>query len=270
MSIWRLLKHESNNGFFNMAVDEAMLQSRIEERTPNTLRLFRWRPSTVSIGRFQNVDHEVNLAHCETDGVNVVRRISGGGAVYHDSEDEITYSVTVKREDLGTNDVTEAYTRICNGLVEAAHILSVDAKYSEGNVRQCPNITVRGRKISGSAQAHRKGVTLQHGTFLIDVDLKRMFRFLRFPWKRSHVDCISVAERKITSVAAELGHRVSVDQVYRAFAEGFEQALDVKFVESGLTSYELNAARKLVEEKFAAPEWNLGGKTVASILKPVS
>ncbi len=269
MSVWRLLKPELNNGFFNMAVDEALLQSRIEERTPNTLRLFRWYPSAVSIGRFQNVDSEVNVAQCEADGVNVVRRISGGGAVYHDSEDEITYSVIIKQEDLGTNDVREAYTRICRGLVEAAHLLGVDAKYSEGSVKQCPNITVNGRKISGSAQAHRKGVILQHGTFLVDVDLNKMFRFLKFPWKGIHIDCLSVAERKITSVATELGHLVSLNRVCQAFTQGFEQALDIAFVESGLTSYELHAARKLVEAKFATPEWNYRGETEASILKPV-
>ena len=261
MSSWRLLKLETHNAFVNMGIDEAILRARIEEKAPNTLRLYRWRPPAVSIGRFQNIYNEVNLENCKTHGVDVVRRISGGGAVYHDSEDEITYSVIVKRRDLGTEDIAEAYRHICNGLIEAARILNVDAEYNEGNVKQCPNITVKGKKISGSAQAHKKGVILQHGTFLMNVDLEKMFTFLKVPWKEGCMDIVSIAKGKITSVADELGSRPSVDRVYEALIEGFEKALGVRFVEEGLTDYELNVAQKLEREKFATLEWNLMGKT---------
>lgn len=149
MSVWRLLKAETHNAFFNMAVDDAILQARIEGKTRNTLRFYRWHPSAISIGRFQNISNEINLEDCRTHGVDVVRRVSGGGAVYHDSEDEVTYSAIVKQEDLKTNDIAEAYNRICNGLIEAARLLGVNAEYNEGNIKQCPNIIVKGRKISG-------------------------------------------------------------------------------------------------------------------------
>ncbi|MFQ6068203.1 MAG: biotin/lipoate A/B protein ligase family protein [Candidatus Bathyarchaeia archaeon] len=270
MSVWRLLKSETNNAFVNMAVDEAIMQARIEEKAPNTLRFFRWNPSAVSIGRFQDIYNEVNLESCRRHGVDVVRRISGGGAVYHDSEDEITYSVIVKREDLGTNDVAEAYHYICNGLIEAAHILGVNATYNKGNIKQCPNITVKGRKISGSAQAHKKGVILQHGTLLINVDLEKMFTFLNVPWTDACVDLISVAKRKITSIANELGHRVSLDCAYEALTKGFEKALGLQLVEGNLSNHELNLTKKLKKEKFATYEWNFEGKTSTLSLKPVS
>ncbi len=267
---WRLLKPETRNAFFNMAVDEAILRARIEGKAPNTLRFFRWHPSAVSIGRFQNIQNEVNLENCRTHGVDVVRRISGGGAVYHDSEDEVTYSVIVRQQDLGTNDIAEAYSRICNGLIEAAHFLGVQAEYNKGNVKQCPNIIVKGRKISGSAQAHKKGVILQHGTLLVDVDLKKMFTFLKIPWKDACIDVVSVAERKITSVADELDSPAPIGRVYEVLIKGFERALGKKLEEDVLTGYELNLARKLEKEKFATKGWNFEGKTSLLSFKPVS
>lgn len=260
MYLWRLLKPETRNAFANMAVDEAILRARIEEKVPNTLRFFRWHPSAVSIGRFQNIFNEVNLRNCRIHGLDVVRRISGGGAVYHDSEDEITYNVVVKQEDLGTDDVAEAYRYICNGLIEAAHILGVDAEYNKGKIRQCPNVTVKERKFSGSAQAHKRGVILQHGTLLMKVDLEKMFTFLKVPWKTPSVDLISIAARKITSIADELDTCVSIDRAYEALTVGFEKALGIQFVEESLTSYELNLAQRLKEQKFATREWNFEGK----------
>ncbi|MGE5556835.1 MAG: biotin/lipoate A/B protein ligase family protein, partial [Methanocella sp.] len=85
-----------------MAIDEAILQARIEDKVPNTLRLYRWQPSAVSIGRNQNPHEQVHLDAAERLGVDVVRRPSGGGTVYHDFEGEVTYAVVAKTADLGT------------------------------------------------------------------------------------------------------------------------------------------------------------------------
>ncbi len=260
MRYWRLLTLETHTAFFNMAVDEAIMRARIEEKVPNTLRLYRWRPSAVSIGRFQNIYEEVHLENCRIHGVDVVRRISGGGAVYHDMEDEVTYSGIVKREDLGTDDIAEAYSSICNGLIEAAHVLGVNAEYHQGNVKQCPNITVKGRKISGSAQAQKRGVILQHGTFLMKVDLKKMFTLLKSPWQNACIDLVSVAKKKITSVADELGSPLPTDQVCRALTYGFESALGIQLEKGDLTTYESGLAQRLEKEKFAAHAWSFNGK----------
>lgn len=261
MPIWRLLEPETHNAFFNMAVDEAILQATIEGKAPNTLRLYRWFPSAVSIGRFQSVQDAVNLEACRLHGVDLIRRISGGGAVYHDFGGEVTYSVIAKKGDSGTDDVAESYRRICNGLIEAARNLGVNAQYSEGNVRQCPNVTVKERKISGSAQAHKKGAILQHGTFLLNADLKRMFTLLKVPWADANVDLVSIAKRRITSVAEELGRTPQIGLVYQALVEGFEKALDIRLEERKLSEYESELATRLEKNKFSTREWNFEGKT---------
>jgi len=260
MAVWRLLKTETYNAFMNMAIDEAIMKARIENHVQNTLRFYCWKPSAVSIGRFQNIEKEVQLDNCRKHGIDVVRRITGGGTVYHDSEDEITYSVVANKKDLEAPDITAVYARIYAGLAEAVKILGLRADFNKGNVKTCPNLMVKGKKISGSAQSHKKGVVLQHGTLLVDVDLKKMFTFLRVPWARTCMEVVGVAERKITSVKKELGRHVSVEEVKETLVKGFQKALNMKLVRGELTLYEKELAEKLCKEKYATDDWNFHGR----------
>ena len=261
MSGWRLLKLETHSAYVNMAVDEAILTARIQNLAPNTVRFYRWNPSAVSIGKFQDVQNEVQLENCRKHGVDVVRRITGGGTVYHDAEHEITYSVIAAKEDLKAKDVTAVYTKIYGGLAEALRLMGLTADFNLGNAKTCPNLTVKGKKISGSAQSHKKGVVLQHGTLLADVDLERMFTLLRVPWAKTCMEVVHVAEDRITSIRKELGRSVSQQEVNQALIGGFEKALNITFEEGDLTGYERDLADKLHSEKYAADEWNLHGKS---------
>lgn len=258
---WRLLRLETRDAFTNMAIDEAILTARIQGRVPNTLRFFMWKPSAVSIGRFQDASTTVHLENCRKHGVDVVRRISGGGAVYHDQRDEITYSVIVSEKDFGSVDVFQAYRMICGGLIEGAKILGVDVDFNPGDSRKCPNITIGNRKISGSAQSRKRGVLLQHGTLLIDVDLEKMFTFLRVAWAKTSIDVMRVAKNRITSVTNETMSGVPIEEAYDALVAGFGRALNIQLEEEELTSYELSLASTLRREKFATDDWNLRGMT---------
>ena len=244
-----------------MAIDEAVANARIADRVPNTLRFYRWVPSAVSVGRFQNPSDTVRVEDCRQHGVDIVRRTSGGGTVYHDSQGEITYSVIVKERDLGSTDVVYAYNKICTGLIEAASILGINAHFSPGDQRNCPNLAVDGRKISGSSQYHKGGVLLQHGTFLLDVDLEQMFTYLRVPWARTISSVVCVANEKITSVKKELNRDVSVHEAFEALVNGFQKALEMELMEEPLTELEQRLAAKLQEEKYSQTSWNMKGST---------
>jgi lipoate-protein ligase A len=267
MNYWRILKIETFNAAMNMAIDEAILLSRAADEVPNTLRFYRWKPSAVSIGRFQKLEQEVNLANCKKFGIDVVRRISGGGTVYHDAESEVTYSVVAKISDIGAKDITEAYSRVYAAISEALRMLGIQTDYSPGDIKNCPNLTVNGRKISGSAQANKSGVVLQHGTLLLDVNLQRMFTLLRVPWANNCVQTINVAKGKITSLKMELGHEVTPETAANVVAHGFAVALNIQVVENVqslngvLTLNERQLAKKLYEEKYSTKEWNFEGKT---------
>ena len=93
MDEWRLLHLEIYDGYWNMALDEAILKFIIEKKSPNTLRFYKWNPSTISIGRNQSLSSEVETTIAQDKGFDVVRRITGGGAVFHDRNREITYSI---------------------------------------------------------------------------------------------------------------------------------------------------------------------------------
>ena len=261
MAVWRLLKLETYNAFMNMAIDEAIMKARIENHVQNTLRFYCWNPSTVSIGRFQHIEKEVQLDNCRKHGVDVVRRITGGGTVYHDAKDEITYSVVANKKDLEAPDITAVYAKIYAGLAEAVEILGLRADFNKGNVKTCPNLMVSGKKISGSAQSHKKGVVLQHGTLLVDVDLKKMFTFLRVPWARTCMEVVGVAERKITSIKKELGRHVPVEEAKKALVKGFQKALNVKLVRGELTLYEKELSEKLCKGKYVTDNWNFHGRS---------
>ncbi len=270
---WRIIGLDVNDAYMNMAIDEAILTARIKELVPNTLRFYLWKPSAVSIGRFQNVFKEIHIENCQRHGVDIVRRITGGGAVYHDFKGEITYSVIIKEEDLETKDVIASYNTICNGLIETTKILGVNANFQPGNQRNCPNLIIDGKKISGSSQRHKNGVILQHGTFLLDIDLVKMFTFLRVPWAKTITDVICIARERITSIKQELTLNIQVEKIYHALIEGFQKAFNVKFPkEEMLTVYEQKLAEKLRDEKYSTREWifskSIEKNTLKSRLEP--
>jgi lipoate-protein ligase A len=259
LNAWRLLELGTHGAFMNMAIDEAIMNARIEGLNADTLRFYRWRPSAVSIGKFQRVENEVQLENCKGGGIDVVRRITGGGTVYHDAEDEITFSVIANRESLKANDIADVYSRIYTGLTEALRLLGVAADFNEGSAKTCPNLTVKGKKISGSAQCHKRGVVLQHGTILAKVNLEKMFTYLRVPWAKSCMQIVSIARNKITSLHDELGKNVSTAELNHALIEGFRRGLDIKLVNGGLTPYELELAERLCRQKYGTDDWNLCG-----------
>ena len=261
MSDWRLLKFKTNDAFMNMATDEAILRARIDDEVPNTIRFYGWNPSAVSIGKFQNVEKEVQVDNCRKCGVDVVRRITGGGTVYHDAQDELTYSVIVVKEDLQARDITEVYAKIYAGLAEALKTLGVTADFSEGNAKTCPNLTVNGKKISGSAQCHKNGVVLQHGTLLVKVNLERMFELLRVPWAKTRTEVINVASRRITSITDELKRDLSLDEIESALANGFQKTLGTNLRDGDMIRHERELAKTLFETKYATSDWNYSGSS---------
>jgi lipoate-protein ligase A len=258
MDTWRYLPLQTCTPQMNMAIDEAILNARIADKVPNTLRFYRWSPSAVSIGKNQNPNEQAYLENCKRFGVDVVRRISGGGTVYHDFEGEVTYSVVAKVSDLGSADVTSVYTKIYGAIYDALRLLGVPADYSSGDAKNCPNLAVDGKKISGSSQIITRRVVLQHGTLLRSVDIDKMFQLLQLKGASCTL-AADIGKRKITSIQNELAHKISPDTVANAMAQGFRAILKIQLNESELTPEEFASAEKL-KEKYASEKWTLEGK----------
>ena len=260
MDTWRLIPLEVHDAFMNMAIDEAILQSRMENLVPNTIRFYQWQPSAVSVGKNQNPDDTVYVESCRKLGVDVVRRSSGGGTVFHDQTGEVTYSVTAQTRDLDAADITAVYTSIYAAITDALRLLGIPADFSAGNQKNCPNLTVNARKISGSAQTVKRNIVQQHGTLLLNANLPLMFQLLRIKGVDNCSLATQIAQRKITSVQNELGHAVTPETAVNALTQGFKAILKINLKPTQLTLYEQALANKLCNSKYATDDWNQNGK----------
>ncbi|NHI91391.1 MAG: lipoate--protein ligase family protein [Candidatus Lokiarchaeota archaeon] len=252
MNEWRLINLETHNGFSNMAIDEAILNARIRNEVPNTVRFYRWNPSTVSIGKNQSISAEANIEMCKNHGVDIVRRITGGGAVYHDYEGEITYSVIVKQEQDIPFETDLSFIKLCTGIIIALNKIGLNAYQGK---HHCPSIFIDERKISGNAQTRRKGVILQHGTILRDYDPELMYTFLRVREGIKKEKVVHSVYQKITTIKRELKTQVDFSELERILKESFEESFKTKFLEIGLTNSEKFEAERLEKEKFNTKEW---------------
>jgi lipoate-protein ligase A len=253
MNSWRLIDLETYNGFMNMAIDEAILEARIADKVPNTFRLYRWKPSCASIGRNQSMRQEVDIEACKKLGVDYVRRITGGGAVFHDNIGEITYSIVAKKENFLPADIDETFRILCRGIIVALGDFGLDAQHG---VFHCPSIFVGDRKISGNAQTIKKDVVLQHGTVLLHYDPELMYNILqvKVPGYKSKV--VSSVYQKVTTLEQEVKHTYDFEVVKNALIEGYKKGLNASFDLETLTEKESSMAQELAIEKYKTDEWN--------------
>lgn len=279
-STWRLICTPPGSGAWNMAVDEAILEAVGRQDAPATLRLYAWHPPCLSLGYAQpvaDVDDEALRDH----GWELVRRPTGGKAILH--TDELTYAVIGPESDERlSGGVLESYLKLSQGLLEALRVLGVEAQAVEhpakgvannsfgasnadgGQAVQNPvcfevpstyEITVRGHKIIGSAQARRKEGVLQHGSLPLCGDLTRILQALVMPQGLPrHTASERLMSRAIT-LEAVLGKAVSWEQAAQAFIKGFGQALNLELIEAELSTAEKARAQALVAEKYAHPGW---------------
>lgn len=242
---WRVLRYEKANAAFNMALDEAIAEAIAFRVAGPTMRFYGWEPSAVSIGRFQKLNEVVDLEECRRLGVDVVRRSTGGGAVFHDSGREITYSV-ICPEDMMPQDVNEAYREIGGWIVNALKLIGIDASFEPIN-----DVLVDGRKISGSAQSRRKGIFLQHGTLIYEIDRARMFSVLKVPQDKLASHSMSGPGDMVTSVREH--RKVPWDYVVAAMVNAF--IMNREWYVGDLTQDELARAEVIAKLRYADPRW---------------
>ena len=260
---WRLLVTEPTDGATNMAIDEALWRSRRAGAAPPTLRFFGWAPPTISVGYGQPLDDHVDTAACRALGVGLVRRPTGGSAIYHDGpERELTYSVVATVDDLEVGrDLLLTYRWIGRALERGLRALGAEAELVAARAPEglAPTfcfartgtyeIEIDGRKVVGSAQRRQGDTFLQHGSVLLGVDASR----LRVLFPRTHDPLATM-----TTLEAALGRRPAFDEVATALADAFEDEHHLRLRPDGLSSEELATTERLVNDKYATPGW-LGG-----------
>ncbi len=252
MDEFRFIDLEVHTAFENMAIDEAVMLAMKEGKVPPTLRFYRWSPSAVSIGTFQGMKDEVDVEFCESKGIDYIRRITGGGAVYHDFEGEVTYSIIIpKNHRLAPSDILESYRLLCGGIVKALEHLDI-----EGEFKPINDVDVGGKKVSGNAMTRRHGCVLQHGTTLLDLDVNLMFTILKVPQEKISDKMIADVKERVTSIRNILARDVQINELQEALKHGFSHALNIELSPGNLTTEEKETATMLAQEKYSSDEWN--------------
>ncbi len=261
---WRMLVTEPGDGATNMAMDEALWRGRQAGTSPPTIRFFAWAPPTVSLGYGQPLDGHVDVAACRALGVGLVRRPTGGSAIYHDGpERELTYSVAASADDIGggARDLLHSYQWIGRALVAGLQALGAPVEmvgvargdepapaFCFARTGSC-EIELDGRKVVGSAQRRHGRCFLQHGSILLGVDEPRL-RAL-FPTTRDPL-------MTLTTLETALGHRPKFDDVAQALGAAFEAEHGLDLRPDGLSADETAAVERLVREKYATDAWLRG------------
>ncbi len=256
--VWRFLDFQRYNAFENMAIDEAIFRETVKNKVPPTIRFYGWRPAAVSIGYFQDVEKEINVKKCCAAGVDIVRRISGGKAVYHCSE--VTYSVIASIEEksfpadiVGTYKViSDCITRgladlgIVTALAEAGRPLPGDAFTACCfSVPSRNELLVAGRKICGSAQMRTSGGFLQHGSLLMDFDPVQTASFL-LP-ARTDIQLKTLRD-SVAAVNEEMNRVVDEEEICASLKRGFVAVLRKEIEAGALTPVEEKLAHDLMHK----------------------
>jgi lipoate-protein ligase A len=238
--LWRLVDSDLAAPAYTAACDEAMMLARHQHIIPNSLHLYRRALPTVSIGYFEKVEESVDMEAMRRRGVGLVRRVSGGSAIYTDPG-QVIYSVVLDNQ-IVPESPNATFELICKGVINALQLLGLKAEFKPVN-----DILVSGRKISGSAQTRKWDVVLQHGTLLVDTDLDAMFDVLK-PGKKGR------SKDSVTSLARELDDAPSMEKVKNAMVQGFASAFGVEIIKGELTRYEEKMIETLLKEKYGREE----------------
>lgn len=246
--IWRFIPIEEHQGSFNMAFDEQLARALLDGSGLPTLRLFRWKPWAISLGFNQEMG-QIDVERARADGIDVVRRPTGGRAVLH--AEELTYSVTM--EATGKS-VLAVYNAISTALVTGLRRFGVDVSLSKvqpdlrahySSLSSIPCFTAsaryeiesRGRKLVGSAQrryrssAHGREVVLQHGSLLIGPAHKRLATYLLLPDESARGQLIKELDEKTVELQSLTHRPIDLHEVAACIRQGFEEAWGIAFTE---------------------------------------
>ena len=230
----RLIENGGERAYWNMGVDEALM-----ELSPlPTLRLYSWSPSAVSIGYFQSLRDEVDVEECKRQGIDIVRRRTGGGTVFH--KDELTYSFTTQEY---PEDILQSYRLICGAVVKGLKEISVEAKFVPLN-----DLLIESKKFSGNAQTRSNGRLLQHGTLLLKVDPELMFSVLMVSNEKLKDKLIKNAKERVTGLG------ISFSEAKKALRLGFSKTFNSELAVSSLTEKEKKLAKGKAKT-YASGDW---------------
>lgn len=244
---WSIIDTPRISPALNVALDEVLVTRLGQGKRGPTLRIWDWNADAVVIGSFQSVANEVHLDRAEALDTTLIRRISGGGAMYMQPQASITYSIYVPTEFVQDLSFEASYAFLDEWVLEALYGLGIDAQYVPLN-----DIASPAGKIGGAAQKRlASGALLHHVTMAYNIDADRMTQILRIGQEKLHDKGTRSAAKRVDPLRTQTG--LSREEIVRHMREVFVRRHGGETDE--ITDEEYAAAEQLVAEKFTHPDW---------------
>lgn len=260
MEIWRLIDDGALSGPLNMTTDRAILTACGEGKAPPTLRLYSWAGPTLTIGYTQNSDRDLDRARCLALGIPVVQRPTGGRALLHDQE--LTYSLVapIPHPRFPAN-LKDAFCRVSKALLISLGRLGIQDAQMAKPIRsrsreRSPScfsslnhheITVKNKKLIGSAQRRTKQAFLQQGSLWIDCDRELMNSLFKFDRPEARASNLEILRQSTTSLNQLCGREVGYQEAAQAFQQGFQKSFPEKWELGKLSPYEEELRDRFLE-----------------------
>ncbi|OGC75934.1 MAG: hypothetical protein A2145_06665 [candidate division Zixibacteria bacterium RBG_16_40_9] len=262
---WQYIYSGTGDPFFNLALDEVLFLENQRKKNPPLFRIYGWDKAAVSIGYFQKTAQACNLPECQKENLPVIRRITGGRAVFH--QEDLTYSVvgsTREYPELGQN-VLQTYLRTSEAFLEGLKMLGINAFWEKkkaslnGKKSFLPcfsstsiyEVTYQGKKLIGSAQKRVGDSFIQQGSLPLYSQTAQQKILL------SNGDHLNNGfEKKFTSLAEILNRKINLKEVADVFKTAWEKFWNIELVEVQLTLELIGLADQLVQSKYSQKSWN--------------
>jgi lipoate---protein ligase len=249
---WRLLDTGSLPAAHNMALDKIILNARSLNLIPNTVRYLQFSPHCVLVGYHQSVELEVEEKYCHDHGIDINRRITGGGNLYWD-QSQLGWELYAPKNTPGIpRKLEDMYRLMCESVVAGLDRLGVKAQFRPTN-----DIEVGGRKISGTGGTEMGDTFLYQGTLLTDFDVDTMINALKLPIKKLEDKQADSFKQRVICLREVLGYLPPMEEIKAALAAGISEVLGINLEPGGLTEFEKTAMEQELP-RFQSEDWIRG------------
>ncbi|MCL4494492.1 MAG: lipoate--protein ligase family protein [Firmicutes bacterium] len=235
MEEWRLLDPGPMPAWKQMALDKVVIEARADGQVPNTLRFMEFSPHTALVGYHQAVDLEIDRDEARRIGVDINRRITGGGAIYMD-ERQLGWELCVRFDKDKRIRPEALYPKLAQVVIESLKSWGIEAKFRPVN-----DVEIEGRKISGTGGSDYRGAVIYQGTLLLDFNVEIMLRVLKLPIEKLTDKVIDSFQKRLVTMREILGYMPAMDDVKRSVKEALTRVLGVKLTPSELSPEEKRA-----------------------------
>ncbi len=248
---WRLICDDNVSASFGLAADEVLTKFVGQAKSRPVLRLYTYKNYSALVGRFQNVESELNTKYCKSLNITINRRPTGGGAIFM-GENQLGVAMSIPgKSDDNYGRARELMAQFSKGIIYGLKKLGVQAQFRRKN-----DIEVNGKKIAGlGIYRDMTGGLLFHSSILVDMDIERMLKVLNTPFEKISDKEVTTVANRITTVCKESNRQIGITEMRKCITEGYQKTFNVSITGDDFEEEEKEAILLLEKEKYLRQDW---------------